>query len=291
MGTLDAQAIVSLQGSAPLRPGETGDVRSDLMLWAQRVVMLDRGRSVPELMTRLDQLAASDMDTETRYRILRGIKRPLLQSAARMKKVAHPDGHASPKQRLYGAMAENLALLFRQSDTRDVVDLQSRSERRAWALHNLMRFTQRQLLGAVSTGTAWPPGVWQGLHDIFVGLVMKGQVELQRPGITDSPDPDRDTEQAYKWILLVGLVTERLGSKAMNKNMLARLDDLARECWLMESYGALGKYEQILVEVGRDDPPRINRPPLIDAFRGWVLRGPEALTILLGEKTTDTRDS
>jgi len=247
----------------------------ELVAWAERMVMLGQGRSVPELMVRLHQLAGSEIDVETRYRILRAVKRPLLKVAAAMTKVPHRGRTSSLEQRLYDIMAENLHRLLEDIDRGRHGVSDERQEQRDWVVRNLIRFLQRELFCSVVAGTPWPVGVWQRLHDLFVYLVFRGNVQLY--GDRD----DCEATYAYRWILLLGLVAERLGSMAVNAQMLRRIGEIAGECRLADADGTLGEYGLILVEVGRDHPPRLLAGALSDGFRGWVLRGPESLTALL----------
>jgi hypothetical protein len=248
---------------------------AELIAWAERLAMLGQGKSVPELIVRLRQLVESGIDTETRYRILRAVKRPLLQVAAATAKLPHRGDGLSLVQRLYGAMADNLHRLLEDIDHQRHGVSDERLEQRDWTVRNLIRFMQRELLHSVSAGTAWPPGVWQKFHDLFVYLVFRGNVRLH-----DHRD-DCEAEHAYKWMLLIGLATERLGFKAMNADLFERLDDVVGECRLIDSDGTVGEYGLILVEVGRDHPARLQDGALDDSFRGWVLRGPESLIALL----------
>jgi hypothetical protein len=256
------------------RPG-TANADAELIAWAERMVMLGQGRSIPELMVRLRRLAVAGVDAETRYRILRAVKRPLLQAAAGMARTPHRGGGLSLEQRLYGVMVENLQRLLEDVDRGRHGVSDDRVELRDWAVRNLIRFIQRSLFHSVFSGAPWPVGVWQKLHDLFVYLVVRGNVRLQ------GEQSDSKAAHAYKWTLLVGLAAERLGSKAMKPEMLNRLDKVASECLLVDSDGTVGEYGLILVEVGRDHPPRLYAGALSDGFRGWVLRGPESLTALL----------
>lgn len=254
---------------------------SELIVWAERLVMLDQGRSVPELLVRMRQLADSNIDFETRYRILRSVKRPILKAAASLAKVPHRGGGMSLEQRLYGVMVENLSRLLEAIDRRRHGGVSNWADQRNWTLRNLIRFLQRQLFYSVYAGTPWPSGAWLALHDLFVCLVVRGSVKLHRE-LAVVPAPGAwDPEQAYKWTLLVGLATDRLGSQAMDGEMLQRLQSLARECRLVDSDGMVGEYGLILVEVGKDHPPQFKAGALNDVFRGWVLKAPESFIALL----------
>jgi hypothetical protein len=273
-----ASRVVNASERDPARPSESD---SELIVWAERLVMLDQGRSLPELLVRLRQLAESNIDFETRYRILRSVKRPLLKAAASMAKVPHRGGGLSLEQRLYGVMVENLSLLLEEIDRRRHGGGSSWAEQRGWTLRNLIRFLQRQLFYSVHAGTPWPSGAWLALHDLFVCLVVRGSVKLHRELALVPTPGELDPEQAYKWTLLVGLATERLGAKAMDAEMLQRLQSLAGQCRLVDSDGMVGEFGLIVVEVGQDHPPRFKAGALNDAFRGWVLKAPESLIALL----------
>lgn len=270
-----------LSRSRGLKVVRSDDRASDLVGWAERLATMEEGGTVPELMVRLRQLADSSLGSDTRYRILRGVKRPLLKAAAGRGPAPQPGAGMSIEQRLYGVMSENLKRLLELVDRERGGVADHRGDRRLWAIRNLYRFMQRDLLAAVQGGRPWSPGAWQRLHDVFVYLVLRGDVQLHEPALGVAGDGELDPEQAYKQTLLVGLISERLGPRALDAKMLQRLALLASECRLVEADAVRGEYGQILVEVGRDRPPELMAGALDEPFRGWVLQGPESLLALI----------
>jgi hypothetical protein len=257
---------------------------AELIAWVQRLAILDLRTSVPALILHLGRLAASGMDPETRYRVLRAIKRPLLKAGAMLPKPDYRGGGISVEQRLYGAMVRNLETLQGDLDRPQRLAGPHRAEQYDWVVRNRLRFLQRELLYAVRVGAPWPPGVWQALHDLYLYLTLRGRVHPGW-GAGDSLPGGFDAELAYKWTLMIGLATDRRGHRHIDGRAVERIGALAKDSRLVEPEGLVGEYGLILVEIGRDAPARIKTGPLDDPFRGWVLRTPAAFRGMLAGVT------
>jgi hypothetical protein len=212
----------------------------------------------------------------------RALKGAVLQVSSALPKSLPTPGAASGglslEQRLYSAMVRNCGRLLHDMD-RDRSGYGEALERsRHWAIRNSFRFIGRQVLYAVRHGRPWPKGLWQELHDLYVYLVVRGQRgEICAP----SRGWDFDSEQAYKRLLVVGLVGDLLDRRGIDATMLAQLGPIADRCRLVEPDVRIGEHGLTLVEVSCDRPTRVKPTRLEDSFRGWVLEAPADLEILL----------
>jgi hypothetical protein len=219
---------------------------------------------------------------ETRYRMLRALKGAVLQVASVLPKGQPASGTTlgglSLEQRLYDAMMCNCKRLLQNMDRVRYGYGEAGERHRYWAIRNSFRFIGRQVIYAVQHGRPWPKGLWQDLHDLYVYLVVRGQHGETR--IT-SGGRDFDPEQAYKRLLVVGLVADLVDRRRLDGSVLARLGPIADKCSLVEPDVRLGEHGLTLVEVSCDRHTRLKTERLEDPFRGWVLQTPADLEILL----------
>jgi len=255
-----------------------------LIAWIAGLPDVPLRRAVPELILQLDRVLDSTMDVETRYQTVRALKGAVIRVAAALPKGGSALSGTGPagaglalEQRLYAAMARNCRRLLQEIDRERFGGTPGQPRRRHWAVRNSFRFFARQIISAVECGRPWPSGVWQGLHDLYVYLVVRGSGGDTRPGGGRS----FDAEQAYKRLLLVGLVAELVDRQGMSGAVVSRLAAIADDSSLADPHGLLGEYGLTLVEVSCDRPPRLKPERLNDPFRGWVLRTPPELEVLL----------
>jgi hypothetical protein len=262
-------------------PAPTG-VLAELLGWTAHLPFLPLDRAVPELVLRLDRLRTSSLDLETRYRMLRALKGAVLRVASALPKGQPAGGPAlgglSLEQRLYDGMTCNCKRLLQNMDRVRYGYGEAGERHRYWVIRNDFRFIGRQVIYAVQNDRPWPKGVWQDLHDLYVYLVVRGQHGETR---IVSGGRDFDSEQVYKRLLVVGLVADLVDRRRLDGSVLARLGPIADNCSLVEPDVMLGEHGLTLVEVSCDRPTRLKTGRLEDPFRGWVLRTPADLEILL----------
>ncbi len=249
-----------------------------LLAWVERLPSLTIQRAVSELILKLDQLLGASLDTETRYRMLRTLKGAVLKTASILPKRVRAVSGLTLEQRLYDGMVRNCKRLLQDLDRERFANPAGQDHCRYWAVRNSFRFLGRQILHAVRSGRPWPEGVWQDLHDLYVYLVVRGVY-----GETRIQDDGRgfDPAQAYKRLLLVGLVADLIDRQGMDRETMAKIASIADASCLVEPAAHIGQYGLTLVEVSCDRPPRLKPDRLQDAFRGWVLRAPADLEVLL----------
>ncbi|WP_295589832.1 hypothetical protein [uncultured Lamprocystis sp.] len=256
----------------------------------ERFRSLDLSRALTGLILELEDLQRSTVSAETRYAMLRVLKRAVLHVAAAlttMRPVRCPTaGSPTPgpalslEQRLYAVMASNCLHLLHELGRGHTGYADSLVQSRQWAVRNAFRFLGRQILCAIRASRLWPAGAWQSLHELFVYLVMRGSVRLHGDSLVLSDDAF-DPESAYKQLLLIGLLAELVGPERLQSDTLTRLGVLAKDARLVESDGLVGEFGLILVEVSHDRPPRLRVGSLDDPFRGWVLRVPREFESLV----------
>jgi len=263
-----------IAGSATVPTGAL----AGLYAWIGRLPSQKLHQAVPELIVQLDRLLASPLDLETRYPMARALKGVVLHIAAALPKTGAASGGLSLEQRLYDAMARNCKRLLQDLDRQRFGPVDDQPRRRQWALRNSFRFLGRQILHALGCGRPWPKGVWQDLHDLYVYVVVRGNDTEPRSAVgVRGFDPER----AYKRLLLVGLVADLVDRQGISGAVMARLAAIADECALLEPDALIGEHGLTLVEVSCDRPPRLKPERLQDPFRGWVLRAPAELEVLL----------
>ena len=256
----------------------------------KRFRSLGLSRALTGLILELENLQHTTVSAETRYAMLRVLKRAVLHVAAALPKALSmtrpaaggptPGPGLSLEQRLYAAMANNCLHLLHELGRGHTGYADSLVQSRQWAVRNAFQFLGRQILGAVRDGRLWPAGAWQSLHELFVYLVMRGSVRLHGDSLVLSDDAF-DPESAYKQLLLIGLLAELVGPDRLQADTLTRLGVLAKVVRLVESDGLVGEFGLILVEVSHDRPPRLRVGSLDDPFRGWVLRVPREFESLV----------
>jgi hypothetical protein len=278
----DAGSGSSVYGADGLGPAAAFAAR------IERFRSLGLSRALTGLILELADLQHATVSAETRYAMLRVLKRAVLHVAAALARTRPTAGGPTPgpgpglslEQRLYAAMANNCLHLLHELGRGHTGYADSLVQSRQWAVRNAFRFIGREILGAVRTGRLWPAGAWQSLHELFVYLVMRGSVRLHGDALVLSDDAF-DPESAYKQLLLIGLLAELVGPDRLTSDTLTRLGVLAKDALLVESDGLVGEFGLILVEVSHDRPPRLRVGSLDDPFRGWVLRVPREFQSLV----------
>ncbi|MCG6942232.1 MAG: hypothetical protein LJE69_13390 [Thiohalocapsa sp.] len=266
-----------------------------------------RARSVrevlPALVMRLDRLALIDLAPEVRLELMRLYKRPVLKVCAAL---PNPDprlpygGFDKPtgltgEQRLDALMRGNFDRLFQELDRQRYRCAAATEENRQWVLRNLFKFHRRQIRYAMLAARECPPHTWQALHDLFVYLVIRGNVQLDAAVQVDLFDDGFDAEIEYKRLLLLGYAGQRGLSGQAALDLLLRLPDWARNTHLSDPGAHLGVLDLMLVEVSYDRPMRVNDASLREGFRGWVLLPAREFTQFVDHAThcqaTDLRRS
>jgi hypothetical protein len=275
MTTLDNRATRKL-ADASLRALDDVAGTAD-WLAAQRAHSIRE--ALPALILRLDKLTELDLEPEVLLELMRLYKRPVLKACAAL---PNPDPRQpcsgfdraaglTSEQRLDRLMRVNLGRLFQELDRKRYRCAAATEENRQWVLRNLFKFLRRQIRYAFLAGRECPQQTWQDLHDLFVYLVIRGNVRLDAGVQVDLFDDLFDAQTEYKRLLLLGYAHQLGLTGQAALDLLPRLHDWARKSRLTDPSAHQGRLGLLLVEVSRDRPLRVNDASLRDGFRGWVL--------------------
>jgi hypothetical protein len=245
--------------------------------WLHALRHRSAGEALPALILRLERLNALALEPEVRLQLMRLYKRPVLSACAALPRPpplaveAGTECGLTAEQRLDRAMRLNLNQLFQELDRKRYRCAAATEDNRYWVLRNLFKFLRRQIRYALLMRRPCPANTWQDLHDLFVYLVIRGNIQLDRP-VAEAPlDDDFDAETEYKRLLLMGYAQQCGVTGQAALGMLPRLTDWSRNSRLSDPGAHLGLFRLLMVEVSHDRPVRMNDGSLRDGFRGWVL--------------------
>lgn len=264
--------------------------------WLSAQRSMDVRDALPALVLRLDRLRELELEPGTRLELMRLYKRPVLKACAAL---PNPDPQApdggfggaglTAEQRLDWLMRVNLGQLFQELDRKRYRCAAATEENRQWVLRNLFKFLRRQIRYAMLARRPCPRQTWQDLHDLFVYLVIRGNVQLDSAVHVDAFDDGFDAESEYKHLLLLGYAQAcgLAGQPALD--LLQKAPEWARRSSLSDPGAHLGLLELMLVEVSYDRPMRINDGSLREGFRGWVLLPADAFIQFIQHGTRRSR--
>jgi len=247
--------------------------------WLDALRELSISKALPQLIMRLEHLSRQDLDLKVRLDLMRVYKRPVLKAAAALPNPNprlpfggfRSDQGLTAEQRLDILMRDNLKHLFQDLDRKRYMASAATEENRHWVLLNRFKFLRRQVRYALLARRDCPTHTWQDAHDLFVYLVIRGNVQLNETMHVGVFDDDFDPETEYKRLLLMGHAHAcGLPGDALLA-LLPRLPVWARRSRLTDPGGHLGKFNLMQVEVSKDRPLRVNPSSLDEGFRGWVL--------------------
>jgi hypothetical protein len=247
--------------------------------WLGELRELSISKALPQLIMRLAYLSRQDLEPNVRLDLMRVYKRPVLKAAAALPNPNprlpfggfRSDQGLTAEQRLDILMRENLKRLFQDLDRKRYTATAATEDNRHWVLRNRFKFLRRQVRYALLARRDCPTHTWQDAHDLFVYLVIRGNVQLNEFAAVDVFDEDFDPETEYKRLLLMGHAhaCDLPGDALLT--LLHHLPDWARRSRLTDPGGHVGEFNLMQVEVSKDRPLRINPSSLDEGFRGWVL--------------------
>jgi hypothetical protein len=265
--------------------------------WLERVRRRSVREVLPAIALRLDCVLKLDLDPEVRLGLMRLYKRPVLKVCAAL---PNPDPRRpqggfevgsglTAEQRLDRLMRMNLGLLFQELDKKRYRCAASTEENRQWVICNLFKFFRRQIRYAMLIGRPCPRQTWQDLHDLFVYLVIRGNVQLLSDVEIDAYDDSFSAEAEYKRLLLLGNANQRKLTGKAALDLLPLLPEWARRSKLMDPDGHRGGIGLMLVEVSHDRPMRRDDATLNQGFRGWVMLPPDGYTRFMDRHAGEQR--
>lgn len=142
---------------------------------------------------------------------------------------------------------------------------------REWTLRQLLRGFAQAIEYAVRTEQSPPAGTWRALHELFVYL--EGRDEIDGPA-----DCGRrfDPGAEYKRLLLAGILGDYADMTRMLKETAPKLQQWGASSTLRRGECALGENRLFRVDVGLDSPPRRPSAGVGVPYRGWLLDPPQA---------------
>jgi hypothetical protein len=247
--------------------------------WLDALRELSISKALPRLIMRLEYLSRQDIEPKVRLDLMRIYKRPVLKAAASLPNPNprlpfggfRSDQGLTAEQRLDQVMGANLKRLFQDLDRKRYTASAATEDNRHWVLSNRFKFLRRQVRYALMARRDCPAHTWQDAHDLFVYLVIRGNVRLNETMEVDVFDDDFDPETEYKRLLLIGHahLCDLPGDALLT--MLPHLPGWAQRSRLTDPGGHLGEFNLLQVEVSKDRPLRVNTSTLDEGFRGWVL--------------------
>lgn len=189
----------------------------------------------------------------------------------------------SLQQRLICLTVKNLKAALQGLDSVNGTEVPGRDAARLWAVQCQFEWLGRQILLCARWGRPWPRQTWQELHDLYAYWLDR-LASGTRAAESQSTDSESfDAVQAYKRLLLVGLISASGASGLLAPAWSSLLDIWATESVLLEAGPeslATGSY---LVELSFDSPPRKQTNVVDTLRRALVLRTPRQLEELLAE--------
>lgn len=249
-----------------------------MTVWLERLRPNDLQIMIPQVLLTLDRIRDQAMEPERRLSMLRALKdqveailAALPESASRTAMDELESSPAAPaltlKQRLSRSWCMNLQRLLADLGRPRYAGYTRFSVYREWTLRQLLRGYEQGIESAVRSEQTPATGTWKALHDLFVYL--EGRGELDGLAATGRPRVQPGTQ--YKRLLLIGAIGGYVNTGRILRDIGPRLSEWAAASDLRPADGALDESHLLWIDVSRDDPPR-RRPRSVDAaYQGWIL--------------------
>lgn len=252
-----------------------------MSLWQERLGPDDAQIMLPHLLLSLDRIRDQAMPPERRLAMLRSLKDQVetIQKVQRAADLSPVQGWPMPvvngltlEQRLGRSWCNNLQRLLTELGQPRYQGNARFAVYREWTLRQLTRGFSRVIESAVRADRPAPGGIWRSLHELFLHL--EGRDELDGPAIPvyQRLRPGED----YKRLLLIGSLGEYYKADRIYREIGPSLRDWAAESELARIQCGLGDTRVVRVDVGADLPPYRYRPQACEPSNAWVLRPPRA---------------
>lgn len=253
-----------------------------MRLWRERLRPSDLQIMLPQLLLSLDRIRDQVLLPERRLAMLRSLKDQVeaIQKAQLAADIAPTPRQADAvaealtlEQRLGRSWCNNLQRLLvelgqprYQSNSRFAVY-------REWTLRQLTKGYTRVIESAIRADLPAPGGVWRSLHELFIYL--EGRDELDGPAIPvyQRLKPGED----YKRLLLIGSLGEYVRPDRIYREVTPYLKDWAAACELTRLQCGVQDTRYLRVDVGSDSPPYRYRAESCEPSNAWVLKPPREL--------------
>lgn len=242
-----------------------------------RLKSMRLGAAVTLIITELDRITRADLPVTKRLALLREWKRPLVKAIIKLPKPSAPTDSKTQasgqtlQQRLFFVMARALRQTLQELDRRRSGTYRGDDEDRHWVVRNLFRFLGRQIRYGIDWNRALPKQTWLDLHDLFVYLVVRGEVDrLRRPGVGFHGGLRLNVEVEYKRLLLLGLADKMTSRRAETSEYFDLLKRWANDSGLEPADGR-DVAGGVLIDVSRDDVARMHGDLVASGRGGWIL--------------------
>jgi hypothetical protein len=235
------------------------------------------GRAVVDLIVELEYLARIKSPPNKRIALLKVLEPRVLKTgeglpsfvALARQSQGNGTGRQSLAQRLYRLLSKNLKMTLEDFDCSPLVFADAAGDQRSWLVRSLFRLFGREVEYSVQCNRAWPPSMWREIHDLYLYLSSRRDIDFD----TDDTIPGGafDPEQEYKRLLLLGLVKEFGCPMDPSSTPHRSLRVWARESLLHEPRVFAGTFNLCVVDIFCDEPPRQHAAALDPGFSGWVL--------------------
>lgn len=271
----DHKSCYSLE-EEPSALGEGDDLSLDAVrAWLGEVRGQSLRNALPRFMIKLERMSKTALPATRRLELLQELKRPLLKLAAGLPKpLGGRQGEAkglTVEQRLYCLMVKNLKQGMQDLDRSADAFSAGVEKRRRWALRNLYRFLGRQIEYGLFWKRPLPAGTWLEIHDLHSYASLRVFVRPSN-GAKRSGRTDFDPQEEYQRLLLLGVAARVLEQTRLSAIFLDEMPYWAARTRLAEPDPYVGEYGLYVVEISRDEPPRLLPGALTETFRGWVMQ-------------------
>lgn len=255
-----------------------------MTIWLERLRPSDLQAMLPQVLLTLDQIREQAMEPERRLAMLRALKDQVesihaaMPGPARARRV----GEAGPEpartltleQRLTRSWCTNLRGLLTDLGQPRYEGQARFAVYREWTLRQLLKGLSEAIERAVRAEQPPASGIWRCLHDLF--LYLDGRDELDGPTIPMQYRFRPGTD--YKRLLLVGALGEYADTARILREIGPKLREWGSASELRRDVRVVGESHLLRVDLEADAPPRRPRPGEEQPYRGWVLVPARAYT-------------
>lgn len=258
-----------------------------MTIWLERSRPSDLQAMLPQVLLTLDQIRDQAMEPERRLAMLRALKDQVESIHA-----ALPSPRACPESARIGpdpmrtlTLEQRLTRSWCVNLQRLLTDLgQPRSEAQArfavyreWTLRQLLKGLSEAIERAVRMEQPPASGIWRCLHDLF--LYLDGRDELDGPAVSMSYGFRPGTD--CKRLLLMGALSAYADTDSILREIGPKLREWGSASELRRNVRLVGQSHLLRLDLGADTPPKRPQPGDAQPYRGWVLVPPQAYTVYL----------
>jgi hypothetical protein len=253
-----------------------------MTIWLERLRPSDLQAMLPQILLTLDQIRDQPMEPERRLAMLRALKDQVesIHTAMPTARVPAQDDAAEPlrtltlEQRLTRSWCTNLQRLLTDLGQPRYEGQARFAVYREWTLRQLLKGLSEAIERAVRSEQAPASGIWRCLHELFVYL--DGRDELDGPTIPTQYRFHPGTD--YKRLLLLGALGDYSNTARILREIGPKLREWAGQSELYRDVRVVGERHLLRLDLAADTPPKRATPGDEQPYRGWVLEPAQAYT-------------